>query len=133
MRLDPEVRTRVFVPDDLDQLDANLSNLVAINAVSVERWDPPTAVFDHSLDPTWLSGQGIRFEHWWLFDFTPYGSPIYGWVHEDRPVDWFWKIETTVDEDGLIPVDLWMEIVDTLKAADAQPMGSWIGEIFPFR
>lgn len=132
MMLDPEVRTRVFLPNDMDLNHWDMPTMVAVNATSVERWDPPTAVFDHSLDPTWLSGQGIRFEHWWLFDFTPYGSPIYGWVHEDRPVDWFWKIEVAVDADGIIPDELWMEIVDALEAADAQPIGAWIGEIFPF-
>jgi len=132
MMLAPEVRTRVFLPDDAVEHDRPL-HIVAVNAVSVERWDPKDAVFNHSSSPEVLeSDDGIRFEHWWLFDFTPYGSPVYGWLHEDRPLDWFWKIEITLDDRGLISEEAWPEIVSTLEVAGAVPMGVWIGEIFPF-
>lgn len=130
--LAPDVRSRVFLSDDALNDDHQIT-IEVVNAQSVERWDPPDATFDHAEDSTTLLAEGIRFEHWWLFDFTRYGLGVYGWLHEDRPQDWFWKIEIDVDENGRVPDIMAQEILTELETHGAYPRGEWIGEIFPFK
>lgn len=134
MMLAPEARTRVFLPNDFNPLtDEGFPELSVVNAQSVERWHPTNADFDHHLAPELLEELGIRFEHWWLFDFTPYGAPVYGWTDQDRPMDWFWKVEIALDDHGLIPDDLWDELEAELGRHHADIPSNWILEIFPWR
>lgn len=134
MMLAPEVRTRVLIPSDFDPLhDESFPELSVINCQMVERWYPTNANFDHNITPERAAEEGVRFEKWWLFDFTPYGAPIYGWQDHNRPVDWFWKVEVALDGDGLIPDPLWDELEVELERFHADFPSSWILEIFPFR